>query len=273
MDIKTYIESGIIERYVLGHVSPQEKQEVECMSHIYSEIDEELRKIETTIEQMAMTGAVKPSLDLKGKIMERIKTEKQELPTNQKQEAKVIPLNVVNASNNFYKYSAAASVIIIIGIGSALWYMNNQRATLNQKLTAKSIEIDSLTYQGEKLQNTLLATSTNLQFVKDIGTKKIQMNGTETHSNMLATVYWNTNSKKVLLEVNHLSTPSSDKQFQLWAIVNGQPQNMGVFDLNTTSSFVEMNAASDAQAFAITLEPKGGSIAPSLDQMYVIGNV
>lgn len=273
MDVKTYIESGIIERYVLGHVSPQEKQEVECMSHIYPEIGVELRTIESTIEQLAMKGAVAPPADLKAKIMSKIQTEKQEVPTAKTVEAKIIPMQASSPSSNMYKYAAAASMLLLIGIGSALIYMSNQRSVLDQKLTAKSTELDSLSQQKIQLQQTLVATSMNLQFIKDTETKKIQMAGTATHADMLATVYWNTTSKKVLLEINNLSTPPSDKQFQLWAIVNGQPQDMGVFDMNVASNFLEMNAASDAQAFAITLEPKGGSTAPSLDQMYVLGNV
>lgn len=45
MDIEDYIASGILENYVFGHVSAQEMQEVECMSHIYPEIKEELTSI------------------------------------------------------------------------------------------------------------------------------------------------------------------------------------------------------------------------------------
>jgi len=34
-----------------------------------------------------------------------------------------------------------------------------------------------------------------------------------------------------------------------------------------------MENIDDAQAFAITLEPFGGVLNPTLDQMYVLGNV
>ena len=44
MNINDYISSGILEQYVLGDISPQEKKEVECMSHIYPELQEELLK-------------------------------------------------------------------------------------------------------------------------------------------------------------------------------------------------------------------------------------
>ena len=76
MDIKEYISSGIIENYVLGNVSPQEKQEVECMSHIYPEIKTELEQLQTAIENIAFTLEKNPPAHLKSKILDAIKNEK-----------------------------------------------------------------------------------------------------------------------------------------------------------------------------------------------------
>lgn len=60
MNIQAYIESGILEEYVLGTVSPQEKQEVECMSHIYPEIKEELLRTESALEEYALKHQTLP---------------------------------------------------------------------------------------------------------------------------------------------------------------------------------------------------------------------
>jgi hypothetical protein len=40
-----------------------------------------------------------------------------------------------------------------------------------------------------------------------------------------------------------------------------------------TGEFIKMLEVPQAAAFAVTMEPRGGSINPTLDQMYVIGNV
>ncbi len=44
-------------------------------------------------------------------------------------------------------------------------------------------------------------------------------------------------------------------------------------DSTTNQQLVAMKSVQAAQAFAVTLEPKGGSIVPTMEQMYVIGNV
>jgi hypothetical protein len=62
-----------------------------------------------------------------------------------------------------------------------------------------------------------------------------------------------------------------DKQYQLWAIVSGKPVSLGVLDSSNTMQ--EGLPVSNPQAFAITLEPSGGSINPTMDQMYAMAGL
>jgi anti-sigma-K factor RskA len=70
---------------------------------------------------------------------------------------------------------------------------------------------------------------------------------------------------------NKMPQAASGKQFQLWAIVDNKPVDAGVIDACT--GLCKMKNIPRASAFAITLEKKGGSATPSLDQMYVLGKV
>ncbi len=66
----------------------------------------------------------------------------------------------------------------------------------------------------------------------------------------------------------------SGKQYQLWAIVEDKPASMGVFDaVADTSKLQEVSYVENAQAYAVTLEPRGGSETPTLEQMYVVGEL
>jgi anti-sigma-K factor RskA len=89
----------------------------------------------------------------------------------------------------------------------------------------------------------------------------------------LVTVYWNTDSKDVYLLINNLPKPQSDKQYQLWAIVDGKPVDAGIFDIIEGAPFIKLKNIARADAFAITLEKRGGSETPSMDAMYVMGKV
>jgi anti-sigma-K factor RskA len=87
------------------------------------------------------------------------------------------------------------------------------------------------------------------------------------------TVYWDTVTKDVFLAINKLPTHDADHQYQLWAMVDGKPVDAGVIDMKEGPGMVKMKNIRRAQAFAITLEKKGGSPAPSLDKLYVMGKV
>jgi anti-sigma-K factor RskA len=87
-----------------------------------------------------------------------------------------------------------------------------------------------------------------------------------------AKIFWDTTSKDVYLMIHNLPEPATDKQYQLWALINNQPVDLGVFELRQKSLMVKMKNAQEAQAFAITLEPKGGSSAPT-GGMYLMGKL
>ena len=62
MDIKAYIESGILEQYVIGTLSAAEMAEVERNIKLYPEIANEIKAIEITLEAYARHQGVAPKL-------------------------------------------------------------------------------------------------------------------------------------------------------------------------------------------------------------------
>jgi anti-sigma-K factor RskA len=62
-----------------------------------------------------------------------------------------------------------------------------------------------------------------------------------------------------------LPDPPTDKQYQLWALLDGKPVDAGTFNVNSDSiQLQEVRNIANAQAFAITLEHKGGVRSPTL---------
>jgi anti-sigma-K factor RskA len=134
---------------------------------------------------------------------------------------------------SMWKYAIAASVIFVLGfVAYNLWNVN-------------------------RIEN-------NPAFVKVI------LKGTENAPDAQATVYWNQSTKEVYLRIQSLEALSQDQQYQLWAIVDGKPVDMGVFDNDT--GLLKMKTTGKAAAFAVTIEPRGGKASPSLETMQVLGN-
>lgn len=69
MDIKKFIESGILEEYCLGLLNEEEQSFVIQMSMLYPEVKQELVAIELSMEKLAEQNAISPDVELKQKIL------------------------------------------------------------------------------------------------------------------------------------------------------------------------------------------------------------
>lgn len=251
MNIKEYISSGIVESYVLGLASPDERSEFEQLCKQYPELPEARIAFELALEKQAMDNAIIPDAGLKNKILAEL---------DSSATAKVITMQTAPAKNlNWLKYAAAACVALLAGS----IYLNI-----------------SLSNKNKSLQNNYNNTMAELGEVKkDIQTlignpniKMASMKGMPVSPQSYATVYWDTTSHDVYLLTNNLPIPASNKQYQLWAIFDGKPVDLGVFDIKKERLLIQAKNAQSAEAFAITLEEKGGSPAPKGD-MYVMGKL
>ncbi len=261
MDIKKYIESGILENYVLGLTSEKENQEVQKYAAQYPEIRKELDEIERTLEVYAEARKIKAPAGLEAKILEQIDESAGQPPKNQPHKG----------SNNGLSF--LLGIMFLLASIAAFWFYNNSQAFKAAK--------DDLQTQLDSLREDCLQTERDLQLLKDEweiirseGNETIIMKGTDKAPLAIATVHWNNTTKKSYLDVINLPEPPADKQYQLWAIVDGVPTDMGVFDIKIDSTTLqEVPFIANASAFAVTLEQLGGSPTPTLEEMVVIGNI
>jgi anti-sigma-K factor RskA len=251
VNIQEYISSGIAESYVLGLASPEERSEFEQMCLQYPEVLAARTAFELALEKQAMDNAIAPPAGLKNKILAEL---------DSSSATKIVTMEQAPVKNlNWLKYAAAACVALLAGS----IYLNV-----------------SLSNKNKSLQNNYNNTVAELGEVKkDIQTlignpniKMASMKGMPVSPQSYATVYWDTTSHDVYLLTNNLPIPASNKQYQLWAIFDGKPVDLGVFDIKKERLLIQAKNAQGAEAFAITLEEKGGSPTPKGD-MYVMGKL
>jgi anti-sigma-K factor RskA len=135
---------------------------------------------------------------------------------------------------------------------------------MKSEQTLLANQVQYITSESDKLKNQLAAIS-------NPANEQILLNGLPLSPSSKAVVFWNKETGNTYINSSALPQIASNEQFQLWAIVDGKPIDLGV--INKGSSFAEMKTVKSASAFAVTLEPFGGKPAPTLQKMYVIGNV
>jgi anti-sigma-K factor RskA len=279
-DLKAYIETGILELYVLGDVTPDEKRKVEEMASKHPEIKAELDAVERSMELYAQENAVEPSENLRGRILASTLTNlgddrnfskahpQQENNTDNEEEDNVITLPAQKQESSFYKYAFAASFALLIASTIALVNVYSKLQSSNEELVALQADKQHFANQVKLMDN-------ELSVYRDTTYKLIRLKGTAKTPGSALTVAFSPVRKRVIINMANMKMPVNDNahQYQLWALVGGKPVNLGVFDsrADTLTQIKEMKSLASADAFAVTLEPRGGSVNPTMDQMMVIG--
>ena len=266
MDIKAYIESGIIEAYVLDLANESEKAEFEQLCSQYPELVAARRNIEQRLEVHAREEAVAPPPEVKVKVLEAIGN------LNSRPGTAINPPKIVNIENSqrpvrssgLLRFVAAASVILLIGMAYLYYKTTN--------------EIKDLSSTNDRLKESLNTKDSILnriteeeKIVKDPNTTVVNMVGTQVAPRSSANIYWDSTSANVFLVVKNMPKLPSDQQYQLWALIDGKPKDLGVFDATDEKVILKMKNTQKAQAFAITIEKKGGAPSPTLQKMQSMG--
>ncbi|MBI1343923.1 MAG: hypothetical protein GC171_13400 [Terrimonas sp.] len=262
MNIQEYISSGIIESYVLGLASAEEKNEFEQFCRQYPEIREAREAFELLLEKQAMEQAVPPPPDLKQKIWGQINFN---APVGQTAPIGEIPQSPV-ARMGWLRYAVAACLVLLAG--SLYWNLSLQKQNTAIRESLSSVQNDL-----DAAKNTIAGLEADAKVIQGNNIKMAALKGMPESPQSFATVYWDTTSKDVYLMVNNLPKPASNQQYQLWALLDGQPIDMGLLTITEKPlQLYKMKNARAAQAFAITLEKKGGNPTPE-GKMYVMGNL
>nr|WP_294790538.1 anti-sigma factor [uncultured Mucilaginibacter sp.] len=270
-DIKAYIESGILELYALGDGSPEERAQVEQMCAAHPAVKGELRDIENALEKYALINAVQPAESNQSKIFNSVLTNFADDSTFRSKytdtETKIVSLPE-RSSGNFYKYAFAASITLLVGSLVTLYSIYNKLQQSTQRLIV-------LNSQNTKFSKTINYMDEELDVYRDTTFKLLKLKGTAKMPSAQMMVAWSPVKKKVMIDMAGMQLPGNDQahQYQLWAIVNGKPVDLGVFDKTAVASadMKNMKSVENAVAFAVTLEPRGGSVNPTMSEMVVIG--
>ena len=264
MNIKDYISSGILEAYLLGDLSEQERHEVEHNLSLYPELRTELAAIEETQEMLLMKAAIQPRAAVKKLLFDKIDQQSD----SSRKEAKVVSFPSSN-----WKYAVAASIAIAL-VSSYLAYdyrskwldaQNNlsELVAQNQRVAQ---DYNQVNQRLDKIQN-------DLNIIDNPAFKRVVLKGTPNAPEAMASVYWNESTNEVYVSIQEMKELAQEKQFQLWAQIDGKMVDAGVFDYSKAGLAKMKQVAKGATAFGVTIEPRGGKETPTLETIQVFGTV
>jgi anti-sigma-K factor RskA len=273
VNIQSYISSGKLELFLLGELTDREREEVLDRAKRYPEIQQELNDLEETMFAFdSMTGVV-PSQEVKDKIFTSLESTFI-LKENPKLIGDTAQVKVIPITSAWKPFAIAASIAAILASGAAFYYADKYQER-NQQFTAllqdQSVMADNL--NQVKFDYEKKGSQLDKLIAGDY--KKVKMLGDsfELQKDARVDVLWDQEAEDVFVAVNQLNGLSDELDYQLWAIGEDGPVGIGLVNAGEKMALQQMKSVADAGTFAITIEPKGGSIAPNLEKLVVLGEV
>jgi anti-sigma-K factor RskA len=259
VNVQEYISSGIVESYVLGLASTEEKSEFEKLCREYPELVTARNNFELALERHMAGLSSAPDVRLKEKVMNAIR---QLSSVNQ---TKLINMEQSSTTRRggIARFVAAASVILLLGAAYFAYKFYSENKDLKES--------------NEQLQTKIGTVDSTLRIMSDPNVAVVNLKGTEKAPKSSANIYWDSTAADVYLVVKNMPKLPSEQQYQLWAIINGQdgslqPTSLGLFDVGDDGKIIlKMSNADKADAFAITIENKGNTGGPNLEQLQSMG--
>lgn len=276
--------SGDLELYILGMLPKEEADKIEQLAKLFPEVQAELDRISESLEAFGNMATVTPSASVKDNLMGKLRAMKEE-------EQKVIPFGSVGKKENETGNSglespvreipkrankpswllAASFIGLIVSVGGLIYFFSQHKQSQTELASLKQ-QVDTLRTNSTTQQQQILAYSQTMQMMHDATYKKIELTNVPGKPTAMAQVLWNTKTKEVFIADVSLPQAPSNKQYQLWAIVDGKPVDAGMLG-DAKNLAQKMKVFERAEMFAITLEQKGGSPTPTMEEMYVAGKV
>jgi anti-sigma-K factor RskA len=246
--IKIFLDSDLLEKYLLGSTSTEESLRVERYIAMHPEVREAYNELQENLETFAKMHALKTPEGLKEQILFRIKQEKR-------------------SRSKFYRFAVAASIAALIFAGASYFFYNQ-----NQSLQEENSIVTNKIQDLENDMKTQLEDIRNQYIVlNNPNTKRYSVNGNKKAEDLKAVAYINPVKKLSYINVSNLPQLPEDKCFQMWSEVNGKMVNLGVIkQLDNKEQLLALPYADNAVGY-ITIEPQGGNETPTVQN--IVANI
>jgi anti-sigma-K factor RskA len=263
MEVKEYIESGILELYVYGLLTEDQNVEVSQMAEKHKEIELEIISIEKSIINLSSSFSPFLSVENFSKIKSQLEI---------KYATKVIDLKPKSNLNNYLGWAAAGA--LFIGAG----YFYTQQLKFENEIVTIQSEKSELNTKLNSAKDLQKQTSEIVSVMRDGTNTVVTLAGQTVSPTSSAKVYWNKNSQTVYVDASQLPPPPKGMVYQVWSLKlkpTLTPTSIGLLNNFETNEnrFFAVSKTSGAEAFGITLEPAGGSKSPTMEQLYTLGAV
>ncbi|WP_418602714.1 anti-sigma factor [Hwangdonia sp.] len=249
--INIFLNSGLLEKYLLGKTTSEETEMVETYISKYPEVQNTYNTLQYNLEIVAKSNAVEAPKSLLNNILEEL------------DEKPVVKLKPSYKYKKWYKFSVAASIAALIFAGTSyLFYTQNQKLSKeNQVVVDEIFDLRSDIAQNNKMLDDVMR---QLLKLNNPETEKYIITGNERAKDLKTVAYINPKEKTSMIDVVSLPQLPEEQCYQIWAELQGKMVSLGILS-ESDRQLKSLPYTEDALALKITIEPKGGNSVASVE--------
>ncbi|SEQ08651.1 Anti-sigma-K factor rskA [Hyunsoonleella jejuensis] len=248
--ITTFLNSGLLDKYLMGTTTAAETTQVETYISKYPEVQNAYNTLQHNLEIVAKSNAVEAPKYILDNVLEEL-------------DPPVIKLTRRERYQKWYKLSIAASVAAIVFAASTyLFYNQNQKLAEENQVVVD--EIFDLRSDIEMNNKKLDAVMEQFKRLNDPDTYKYIMKGNNRARNLKTVAYINPKEKTSMIDVVSLPQLPEEQCYQIWADLQGKMVSLGILN-ETDRQLKRIPFTENARGLNITIEPKGGNAVASLE--------
>lgn len=271
IDVKKYIQSGVIVEYILGNLSDMERDEVERLSAVHPEIAAEIEEISSSLSIYDKLGAVAPPSYMQERVWDAVKVAQLNIVAPSEANTKSLS---ITKSTNWSKYAAVA-VFCVVTFFTVSWgyTANNKLKDIETKIVTLNTDNDDINGQLIALKK-LINKNNSIYRLPNI--KVVVLEGNHSKSpHSLALLVWDKDQKDVYLDIKKLTeNENENNDYHLWSISQvGLQKHIGTFDYEGQNEITKIGKSEEAIQYQISLENDKDVKRPTLADIYMKGNV
>jgi len=250
--ITTFLNSGLLEKYLLGNTTSAETEQVESYISRYPEVQHAYNTMQFNLEVVAKANAVEAPQDILNNILNELDDDKP-----------VVKLNPKGNRLKWYKYTVAASVAALVFAGTSyIFYTQNQKLARENQVVVD--ELFDLRGDIEKNNEMLDSVMRQLLKLNNPETEKYIIKGNERAKDLKTVAYINAKEKTSMIDVVSLPELPEEQCYQIWAELQGKMVSLGILS-ETDRKLKNIPYLENARGLNITIEPKGGNNVASTE--------
>jgi anti-sigma-K factor RskA len=244
--------------YALGATTPDETAAIEAALPASPELAAEVASFREVAAEMARLSPVTPSAPMRGRLLDRVHRDRPAAPP--------VSGPAPSRGHNRGRYVAAAAAILIVASLGAESLVMAKRVRAIERLRE---DAEARAAHREQTLNTLLYGEEALRVVHLKSADTVKGPGIQ--------FFWNEKQRSGVVHAFRLPPAPANHAYQVWAIVDGKPASVKVFNADPDGHALVEGLAMPTTSrgvtlIAVTVEPAGGSPQPTTEP-FLKGNV